>query len=199
MPAPVLTSPPPSPPPHPNDELDLPDTITVVNWNCQIHAPGSYIPPDSWTDEHLITPFFLGDTGIPHPSPDPSWNNPSLIGPDGSTTLIDATRFLDSIKKGLVDAGIIDNNGNPLKVPTPMPWNERMMLSGWAEGSGSQEHPIDVDNGQGTHFFPINVDSGSPEFLIMVEDDSLALAIPVPVTPALPLFLAESDGTNVDV
>ena len=115
-----------------------------------------------------------------------------------TTTLTDATTFLDSIKKGLVDAGIIDNDGNTLKVPTPALWNERTTPSGWAMGSGSQNSPINVDIG--TQSFPINVDLGSPEFPITVEDDSdsMALAIPAPVTPALPLFLAESDRPVVD-
>ena len=49
-----------------------------------------------------------------------------------------------------------------------------------------------------SHFFPINVDAGSQEVPIMVEDDSLALAIPAPVTLALPLFLAKSDRPTVD-
>ena len=112
------------------------------------------------------------------------------------TTLTDATTFLDSIKKGLVDAGIIDNDGNTLKVPTPALWNERTTPSGWAMGSGSQNSPINVD--VGTQSFPINVDLGSAEVPIVVEDDGLALAIPAPVTPALPLFLAESDRPVVD-
>ena len=113
------------------------------------------------------------------------------------TTLIDATTFLDSVKKGLVDAGIIDNDGNSLKVPTPASWNERTTPTGWALTLGSQEQPIDID--QGTYLFPINIDAGSQEVPIVVEDDGLALAIPAPVTPALPLFLAESDRPNVDV
>ena len=47
------------------------------------------------------------------------------------------------------------------------------------------------------HLFPINVDDGSQEVPIVVEDD-LGLAIPAPVTPALPLFLAKSDRPVVD-
>ena len=115
-----------------------------------------------------------------------------------TTTLTDATTFLDSIKKGLVDAGIIDDDGNTLKVPTPALWNERTTPSGWAMGSGSQNSPINVDVGHGTQSFPIDVDSGSADVPIVVEDDGLALAIPAPVTPALPLFLAESDRPVVD-
>ena len=114
-----------------------------------------------------------------------------------ATTLHDATAFLDSVKKGLVDAGIIDANGNSLKVPTPASWNERITPTGWVLTLGSQKQPIDVD--QGTHLFPINIDSGSQDVPIVVEDDGLALAIPAPVTPALPLFLAESDRPAVDV
>ena len=66
-------------------------------------------------------------------------------------------------------------------------------------GSGSQGRPIDVDNDHGTQSFPINVDLGSQEVPIVVEDDGLALAIPAPVTPALPLFLAKGDWPAVDM
>ena len=119
------------------------------------------------------------------------------LQPDGSTTLLDATKFLDTFNKGLIDAGLATRDGNRWLIP-PI-WNDRTTPSGWAEGSGSREHPIDVDVGHGTQSSPINVDLGSAEVPIEVEDDSLALAIPAPVTPALPLFLAESDRPTVDV
>ena len=53
-------------------------------------------------------------------------------------------------------------------------------------GSGTQEHPISVDDGQGTDFSPINFNLGSLEFPIVVEDD-MALAIPALVTHSITL------------
>ena len=89
----------------------------------------------------------------------------------------------------------VDTFTNPINVDT---WHGRSSPSGWALPPGLQTQPIDVDQNPGTHFFPINVISGSLEFPIMAENDTLALAIPVPATPALPLFLAKSDKPDID-
>ena len=113
-----MALPPPTSSPHPDDELNLLDTVTIGNWNCQVHALGSYIPPPiPWSEEQLFTPFSLGSTHILHPLMSPSWG-PLMFQPDTlatTTTVIDAMAFLDSGKKGMVDAGIINDNDNPLK------------------------------------------------------------------------------------